>query len=171
MTPQTANNVLAIGSWLYVMSALVIPAISDRIGLRRPVFCFSLLFSGFGIYMVFMSEAPAIWLWACLWGSTLGVFPLLFTIPFELPDVGPELGGSALGMISAAGNLGGFIFLMVIASITDRMELGQAAVYIGILCGFIGYLLAGILIWKIPETGCGKAEKHQLPILPAEQFD
>lgn len=153
LSPQAANNVVAIALWLYVAGAFTIPILSDRLGLRRVVYSIGLLISGIGMFLTFMFPAPQVWIWAVVWGITAGSIPIIFVIPFEMKEVGPALGGTAMALIFVAGNLGGFIFPALTAYLAGSMEPAAAMVWIGVLCGLLGYALTGILIWTVRETG------------------
>jgi len=153
LSAQAANNVVAVALWLYVVGAFTIPVLSDRIGLRRPVYCAGLLIAGTGFYLTFMFGAPQVWIWACVWGLFAGTIPIIFVIPFEMKEVGPALGGTAMALIFVAGNLGGFLFPAITAYLAKSMDPGAAIMWIGALCGLIGYALTGILIWGVRETG------------------
>jgi MFS family permease len=148
-----ANNVVAVALWLYVLGAFIIPTISDRVGLRRPVYCIGILIAGLGMFLTFQYPPPQVWIWAGVWGLAAGSIPIVFVLPFEMRDVGPALGGTAIAMILMAGFIGGFVFPALTAYITARMNPAISMRWIGILCGFIGYALTGVLIWGIRETG------------------
>ena len=153
LSATAANNVVAVALWLYVVGAFIIPGISDRMGLRRPVYCIGLLISGIGMFLTFLFPAPQVWIWACMWGITAGTIPIIFAMPFEMKEVGPALGGTAMALIFVAGNLGGFIFPALTAYIAKTMDPTASMLWIGVLCGLIGYALTGLLIWGVRETG------------------
>jgi nitrate/nitrite transporter NarK len=88
-----------------------------------------------------------------MWGITAGTIPIIFAMPFEMKEVGPALGGTAMALIFVAGNLGGFIFPALTAYIAKTMDPTAAMLWIGVLCGLIGYALTGLLIWGVRETG------------------
>ncbi len=153
LSPQAANNVVAVALWLYVVGAFTIPGISDRLGLRRPVYSLGLLIGGTGFFLTFLFGAPQVWIWASLWGLFAGSIPIIFAMPFEMKEVGVALGGTAMALIFVVGNLGGFVFPALTAYIAKSMDPSNALIWIGVLCGLIGYALTGILIWLVRETG------------------
>ena len=153
MTPQAAGAVIAIALWLYVAGALIIPTFSDKIGRRRIVYCFGLLLSGLGMFLTFMSPPPSVWIWMALWGFFSGTIPLCFVIPFELKEVGPALGGTAMALIAISGSCGAFVFPVVTGYIAKAMDPASTMLWIGVLCGLIGYASTGLLIWGVRETG------------------
>jgi hypothetical protein len=93
------------------------------------------------------------WLWAIIWGIAGGALPLILVMPMEMPEVGPAIGGSAVGLIMALGHLGGFLYPMVAVGIISSLNPGTALIGMGFLCGIMGYVLAGLLIWCVKETG------------------
>jgi MFS transporter, CP family, cyanate transporter len=152
-SPQAAHFVVSLALIAYVAGCFIIPVLSDKLGLRRPVYCIGLLLSGVCMFLACVAGPPMVWIWAALWGLSAGAIPLIFVMPMEMPEVGPAVGGSAIGLIMAVGNLGGFIFPVVIAGLSSSMNPSSALVWIGLLCGIGGYAITGLLIWMIKETG------------------
>jgi MFS family permease len=152
-SPQAAHFVVSLALIGYVVGCFIIPVLSDKIGLRRPVYCIGLLISGLCMFLTCVATPPAIWVWAFIWGLSAGAIPLLFAMPMEMPEVGPAVGGSAIGLIMAVGNLGGFLFPVIIAGFSASMNSSSALLWIGLLCGIGGYGITGVLIWLVKETG------------------
>jgi nitrate/nitrite transporter NarK len=153
MSPAAANNIVAVALCFYVLGAFLVPTLSDRIGLRRPVYCIGLLAAGLGMCLTFQFPPPQIWLWAGVWGIAAGAIPIVFALPFEMKEVGPALGGTATALILVAGFIGGFVFPAITAFITARMNAGASMVWIGIVCGLVGYAASGLAILGARETG------------------
>lgn len=153
LEPQVAHFVISIALVAFVIGCFIIPTVSDKIGLRRPIYCIGIFLSGLCMFITCVSKPPMIWVWVSIWGLAGAGIPLIFSMPMEMPQVGPAIGGTAIGLIMAVGNLGGFLFPIATAAISSRMDPGTALIWIGVLCGFIGYVLTGALIWMIKETG------------------
>jgi len=150
-----ADLVISLVLWLFVLGSMIVPTISDRIGLRRIVFTVCLIPAGLAIFGCFFLPSPWIWGAAAIWGLCAGAIPLVMAVPLELPEVGPALAGSAMGLIMAAGNVGGFIFPLVTAPLAAINPL-----WVGVLCGIIGFSGTALVIWGVVETG-EKARKNR----------
>lgn len=137
--PQIAHFVISLTLPAYVAGCFIIPVLSDRIGLRRPVYSIGMLLSGICMFLTCISIPPMIWVWSILWGLTAGAIPLIFAMPMEMEDVGPAKGGVAIGLIMAVGNFGGFIFPMAIAALSSKMAPSTALIWIGLICGILSY--------------------------------
>jgi len=153
LPPAAAGNVVSLSLLLYVVTCFILPGVSDRIGLRRPVYCIGMLLSGAGMFLTFVFPPPWIWAWVVVWGVFAGVVPIVVTIPMETPGIGPKSAGTAMGLIYAFGNLGGFAYPMIITSLTRDLSPAAATVRTGMLCGLAGYALTGLLVWGLQETG------------------
>ncbi len=153
MSGLAANSVVSVACWLYTLGTFLIPGASDRLGYRRPVYSLFILIAGIGMFLTFLLPPPAVWLWAIVWGFAAGTTPLLFAMPFEMEEVGPAYGGTAIGLILTAGSIAGFIFPLIVAKISQSFSPLQAMTIIGVLCGLFAYVSTGLLIWTIRETG------------------
>jgi nitrate/nitrite transporter NarK len=153
MSALATNNVVSVACWLYTLGAFLIPGASDRVGYRRPFYSFFILIAGIGMFLTFLLPPPAVWLWAIVWGFAAGAVPILFAMPFEMEEVGPAYGGTAIGLIFTGGSIGGFIFPLIVAKISQSFSPLQAMTWIGVLCGLFAYVSTGLLIWTIRETG------------------
>lgn len=147
LTPERAGLMISLLLWAFVTGAMLLPAWSDRVGVRRPVFAPAMVLAGL---MVFVSSlvagAPLVGT-LITWGLAAGVVPLLFVAPLEMPRVGPALGGAAVGMALSAGFLGGFIMPLVGMALVGRNPLYGFA--------FWGACVAasGLLFLTLRETG------------------
>jgi MFS family permease len=153
LAPQVANFVISITMLTYIVGCFALPTFSDKIGLRRPVYSFGALLSGLSLFLICISGPPMIWMWAVVCGIATGVEVLLSVMPMEMPRVGPDIGGAAMGLIISCGSLGGFLFLMVAAGLSSGMDPVKALVWIGVICGIIGASSPGLMVWMIEETG------------------
>lgn len=105
----------ALGAWLVAagLANFLGPALSDRLGRRKPLIIGGALVAAVGLAGVAASARglggnPMIFLViAALGGGSFA--PLLLTLPFDLPSVGVAKAGSALGLLMLVGQAGGFL--------------------------------------------------------------
>ncbi|MFI5314725.1 MAG: nitrate/nitrite transporter [Myxococcota bacterium] len=145
--PAQAGGMLTIVLASYVVGSLILPGMSDRLGLRRAVYVPWILVAG---AMVFASSAfvgPLLVLVMVIWGLAAGAIALVFAVPLELPSVGPALAGSAIGVTLLAGFFGGFLSPMIGLAIAERQPLGAFLFWAG--C----YGASALLFLLLPETG------------------
>jgi nitrate/nitrite transporter NarK len=154
----SAHGLMSLGLWVYVPGSLVIPVISDRVGLRRPILSFAfLVWAGTSfIALLLAALLPSSWMiWVLIAIGALlsGGNPLVYVIPIESPGIGPNLAGTAMGAVYAAGSLGGFIFPFLNGLISGPSPGASTIIYIALLCSIIGFGSAGMLVWLLEETG------------------
>lgn len=147
LSPGVSGTMVSLILWGFVAGALLLPPLSDRIGLRRAVFAPGMICAGALAFLSGLPTGPELAAVMLVWGLAAGVVPLLFVVPLELPGVGPALGGAAIGMALTAGFLGGFLSPLI----------GMPLVAIHPLLGFAFwgscYAAAGILFLTLRETG------------------
>ncbi len=100
--PASAGAMLTVVLAAYVLGSLTLPALSDRLGLRRSVYIPGVVLSG----MMILASAQLVG-WSlvavlALWGVAAGGIALIFVVPLELASVGPALAGSAVGATLSA---------------------------------------------------------------------
>ncbi len=147
LSPERAGLMISMVLWAFVAGAILIPAWSDRLGVRRVVFAPGMVVAG---TMVFLSALPTGAILAApllSWGLAAGVVPLLFVAPFEMPRVGPALGGAAVGMALTAGFLGGFIMPLI------GLRLAAHVPLLGFAFWGSCMVAAGLLFLTLRETG------------------
>jgi nitrate/nitrite transporter NarK len=147
LAPAEAGAVLTTVLASYVFGSLLLPGLSDRVGLRRRVYVPGILLSG---VMVFASSAfvgVPLFAVAVVWGVSAGAIALVFAVPLELPRVGPALAGSAIGATLMAGFLGGFVSPMVGLAIAERSPVAAFLFWAG--C----YAASALAFLLLPETG------------------
>ena len=147
MTSATAGAVVSALMWAYVVGALLVPSISDRVGLRKRFYVPCMFIAG--VCMVLSGYALGVSLWtvALMWGFFAGAAPLAFVVPLEMEGVGHRLAGSAVGIAITAGYLGG-----VLAPIVGMWLVGltpMAGFYFWGGC----YMLSAVLFLLLKETG------------------
>jgi len=157
LAPAEAGGMLTIVLAAYVVGSLILPGLSDRLGLRRAVYVPGILVAG---AMVFASSElvglPLVLVMA-VWGLAAGAIALVFAVPLELPEIGPALAGSAIGATLLAGFLGGFLSPMIGLAIAERHPLRAFLFWAG--C----YLASALLFFLLPETGPGRRARAVTP--------
>ncbi|SFS01416.1 Cyanate permease [Halomicrobium zhouii] len=100
---------------------LVIPPASDRLGRRRPavVGCGVAAAGGVGWLVVAESVVGAGAAVLVAGAAVGGVSPLIRAIPTEIEDVGPALTATAVSLIFAVGELGGFAGPFLVGTLRD----------------------------------------------------
>jgi len=145
-------GVITVGG---ILGSAVLPAISDRIGRRRP--------------FILMPAATAIPLSVCIaflpvrsldvaCAAALGFImlaaqPVLFTMLGEMEDVGPQLAGTAVGVLFGLGSIGQVVIPLLIELLHRTSPSGMLdyrwSILILAALGLAGFLL---VIRNIPET-------------------
>lgn len=131
------------------VGTLCVPPLSDRLGARGTAIaaCAGLCAVGTAALLV-----PAVPLAVPLLGALLvglgvgGVSPLVRMIPAELDGVGPELTGTAVGLVFAVGEFGGFLGPFLVGSLHDLTGTYAAGLAVVALC-CLGAVVAG---WRLP---------------------
>ncbi len=134
MSPARVGT--AVATWLTAagVANYVGPWISDRLGRRRPI----LVTGGAvaGLALCALALAPPALTIPLLVVAALGggcVAPLLFALPAEIEGVGPARIGAALGLLTLAGQLGGFALPALTGSATQAGGLPGALGALGLL--------------------------------------
>ena len=104
-----------------VTGTLSVPAISDRIGLRRPAVVGCGVLAGAGLAgLVALGSLPLLVGAVLVAGLGLGgVAPLVRSIPIELDGIGPRLTATANGFVFTVGEVGGFAGPFLVGSLRD----------------------------------------------------
>ncbi len=147
MTSATAGAVVSVIMWAYVVGALVVPSISDRVGLRKRFYVPGMFIAGACMVLSGYALGVSLWIVALMWGFFGGAAPLAFVVPLEMEGVGRRLAGSAVGIAITAGYLGG-----VLAPVVGMWLVGLTPV-----AGFYFwggcYMLSAVLFLLLKETG------------------
>jgi NNP family nitrate/nitrite transporter-like MFS transporter len=147
MSPERTGFIVSLAAWTFIFGSILLPALSDRIGLRRRVFFGAIFANGIVVFAEAFLLGVPLALASILWGISAGAVGLLFVVPVEMERVGPALAGSAIGVANSAGFLGGAI----------APVLGMSLVAVDPLMGFAFftacYLLSASLFLTIRETG------------------
>ncbi len=149
VSQNSAGVLLMLTMVGYTLAALTIPALSDRVGYRRP---FLLIFSALGCVLlatlIYWKTFAGIATSAVLLGTFFGTTnPLIFTIAAEARDLGPAIMGASVGIISSVSSIAGFViptltgrYLGTLASATEHrfhVVLACAACYAGAVFVFV----------------------------------
>lgn len=153
---------LAIAAWL-VAAAIANaagPALSDRIGRRRPVIVAGAAVAGVALGLLALGPTasaarPLVFL--CIAALGGGAFaPLLFALPAELEGVGPARAGAALGFLMLIGQAGGFILPTIAGWAMQHHGVGAA---LGILA--VAHLAVIPAAYFLRERGLRATGAHQ----------
>ena len=147
MSPAAAGFVGSLVLWSYIGGALLLPALSDRLGLRRIVVGPAIAVAGACILLAAHLTGPPLWITAILWGATAGAAPLAFVIPLEMKGIGSAMAGSAIGIVVTAGYLGGWLSPIIGMGLAESQPLAGFIFWSG--C----YLVAACLFALVKETG------------------
>ncbi|HTO54755.1 MAG TPA: MFS transporter [Myxococcota bacterium] len=150
LAPQAAGGMLSIVLASYVLGSLIFPGLSDRIGLRKAVYVPGILLSGAMVYCSSAFTGSTLVAVMVVWGLAAGAIALVFTVPLELPEIGPELAGSAIGATLMAGFAGGFISPIVGLALAERSPSAAFLFWAG--C----YALSALAFAFLPETGSAR---------------
>lgn len=143
MAPAQAG--LSVAGWLVAAGAanFLGPILADRVGKRAVLVGGGLVA---GTALMGLALLPGVPVLPLLIVAALGggcVAPLLLTLPLELPGVGPQRAGAALGLLMLVGQAGGFL-LPVLS--------GQAMQWGGFAAA-VGFLAAVHLLIAAPAAG------------------
>jgi nitrate/nitrite transporter NarK len=145
--PAQAGAMLSIVLAAYVVGSLILPAFSDRIGLRRWVYVPGVIVCGVMIIASSLLLGPGLVLVLAIWGFSAGGIALVFAVPLELARVGPALAGSAVGATLMAGFLGGFLSPMIGLALAEQNPLWAFVFWSS--C----YAASAACFFLLPETG------------------
>ena len=122
------------------MGNLLVPALSDRIGLRKPFIYAAAITIPICLFSAWqLAPSPATWVLVFLGGIGVGSLPpIVLTLPLELPEIGHEHVGGATGLILSSLALGGFVIPLFV--ISPIMTAGTSQAYSA------GFLVAMLLI-------------------------
>jgi len=159
MSPEGAAGVSAVMTLGFVTGNLILPVVSDRIGLRKPFVFIGGLFGAAVLYFAWLAApGPGVWILAYLGGTIVGgAPPVLFSVPAELDEIGEGCVGGASGIIVSSMNAGGFVLSALVTA--PIVAAGTAAAY---TTGFLVSMacLASIIIPAIFLTETGKRKRR-----------
>ena len=147
MSAAAAGALMSLGAWSFILSSLLLPTLSDRIGLRRAVYLPGMLVGGLGMFAATLALGTPLALAIVAFGFGTGVVGLIFVITVELEEVGESGAGSAVGVETSAGFLGGFLSPVV------GMTLVASVPVLGFGFWLVCFLGSAVLILAVRETG------------------
>jgi cyanate permease len=137
----TIASTLVVGQ---VVGVLTIPALAERFGRRRATLVACAVLACFGVVGLLAEPAAVLLLVAPVVAIGLGMgglSPLIRAVPVELEGIGAKLTGTAVGVVFAVGEIGGFLGPVVIGALRDTtgtFTLGVAAAAVGTLVAAAG---------------------------------
>ncbi|MFL5319958.1 MAG: MFS transporter [Myxococcaceae bacterium] len=167
MDPKLAGGAVAL--WLCCAAAanLTGPWLSDRIGRRLPFIKIGAVIAGTSLMLLALfPSAHTAWLLAvaALGGGCFA--PLVLAMPVELPSIGRERAGAAIGLLMLVGQMGGFLLPVMT---------GQLATHVGFSWGLFALAVAHLAILiparGLKETGTARALPATEPNDPGEPAD
>jgi len=100
MSPGMAGILTGLGAASVVVTSVLGPRFSDRVGLRRPFLWPFMLVGFFGATFMGIASGALLFILVIVLGASIGVvLPLLQAVIIENPRIGPLLAGSALGLL------------------------------------------------------------------------
>jgi cyanate permease len=146
MKPASAGFVSSLFMWGVAVGNIVGPAISQRIGLRKPLLYIGLLVPAAMIYAQGIVTGTMLPIVIFVAGFFLG-FPLalLMAVPMELKEISPVLVGSAIGLLMTFGlGIGGFLGPFISGFISlDSLSTVYA----------VSFAIASVFLIPLAETG------------------
>jgi MFS family permease len=107
-----------------IIGGIILPALSDRIGARKIVLITCAAVMGISTYLLSISGTLFFWLLIPLIGiAAMGFITLSLTIPLEMKGIGPIYGASAVGLVVAGQNIGGFLFPIIGGNLAEINQL------------------------------------------------
>ena len=107
-----------------IIGTIILPALSDRIGARKIVLITCAAVMGISTYLLSISGTLFFWLLIPLIGiAAMGFITLSLTIPLEMRGIGPIYGASAVGLVVASQNIGGFLFPIIGGNLAEINQL------------------------------------------------
>jgi MFS family permease len=136
-----------------IIGAVAVPAISDKVGKRKPFLMVSLVVGIISTYILGTTGiAEVSYISAAVLGFFLiAVMPIALSMLEEFKTVGPELSGASTGLAFWWGNLGGFLGTILLETLRVGTSYFYSIVYLVVVM-----VIATVLILTIPETGRGK---------------
>jgi nitrate/nitrite transporter NarK len=147
MSPEAAGVLMSLGPWSFIAGSLLLPTLSDRLGLRRAVYLPGMLVGGLALLSACYALGFSLAVAMIGLGFCTGVVGLLFAIPAEMKGVGESLAGSAVGVVTTAGFLGGFLSPQI------GMALAARGVELGFFFWTLCFIASALLILAVSETG------------------
>jgi cyanate permease len=140
---EVAGSVTALLVVGQVIGVLAIPAIAERFGRTRATVIGCGLLGALGALGLLVVPSVVLLLAIPIIFVGLGVgglSPLIRSIPVELNDIGPALTGTAVGLVYAFGEIGGFLGPVLMGALRDTTGSFTAGI---VLCAIAALIAAG----------------------------
>jgi NNP family nitrate/nitrite transporter-like MFS transporter len=147
LSSERAGALMSLGPWSFIAGSLLLPTLSDRLGRRRGVYLPGMLAGGLALFGASLATGLPLAFSIAALGFGTGAVALLFVIPIESEGVGGELAASAVGVITAAGFLGGFLSPLI------GMRLVALDAQLGFGFWTLCFVASALLILAVRETG------------------
>lgn len=133
----------------FLFSAIVVGALSDRVGLRKPFVLVMGAVSGPVLFFAGTMGGLPVYVMAFLSGlCTVGVLTIILAIPVETPSLSQNL-SSVLGIVASVGNLGSFVLPTLVGQLRDVSGTFLLSM---LLLAIVGEIMLA-LGFLLPETG------------------
>ena len=147
MSVQAAGGITTLGAWTFILGAILLPMLSDRLGRRKVVYVVGIFANGLVVFAYAYVLGLPLALAAITWGLVAGAVVLLSVVTIEMEGVGARLAGSAIGVVNAAGFAGGVLLPLL------GMRLVQVRPVLGIAFWAGCYVVSALCFTIISETG------------------
>jgi NNP family nitrate/nitrite transporter-like MFS transporter len=158
ISPQEAGVISSLLTFAGIPGSLLLPLISDRLGLRKPFIFAGAIVPALCFYLAWLL-APGIDTYILIVVAgfiSAAVFPIFMTMPMEWAEIGREYVGGATGLVTALGSVGGSLIPLLV--VTPLMAAGTATAY---NAGFLAtaLIIAAIAVTAVPLTETGARAK------------
>jgi len=155
LSQAAANAYVSILLYTFVAGAIIVPALSDRLGNRKRVFFVSFTINGLAIMSTAFLTGPALAVAFTIWGLSTGAVILCYVVPLEHPSLGPAFAGAVNGLLMAATFTGGFLSPILGNLVAAKAGGATAIVIWGGM--FIFAALVFLLVTETHPRGAAKA--------------
>lgn len=147
MSARAAGGITTLAAWTFILGAILLPMLSDRLGRRKVVYVVGIFVNGLVVFAYTYVLGFPLALAAITWGLVAGAVVLLSVVTIEMNGVGSRLAGSAIGVVNAAGFAGGVLLPLL------GMRLVQVRPVLGIAFWAGCYVMSALCFTIISETG------------------
>jgi MFS family permease len=144
-----ASTALMVFLLASIITSIVIPVISDRVGIRKNFFITSGLVFSIAVILMTITQTPmAVWILVAIVGLGYGALvPVLNSIIPEIKGIGAMYAGTTISVSIMLGGIGGFLFSAV------GMNMATTAPHSPFIFGGIVFIVTLIPFFFIKETG------------------
>jgi nitrate/nitrite transporter NarK len=167
VTPQEAGVITSLITFAVIPGTILIPVISDKVGLRKPFVYAGAIIAAICDYFAWrLAPGIATDVLAITGGFISGgIAPALLVFPMECHEFGQQYVASASGIAAALANAGGFLIPLLV--VTPLMASRTATAYdIGFLATILLIIAGGLVTLILRETGA--RAKTEIKAEPAQ---